>query len=135
MDKNILKIDLDIDELDEAIKTITNRLCYMHDLGFFKADNIEKIEFIYKSSHGCKMTLKSEWTPEWIVIFQLLFASDYMKEVNTLLNHFMLKMDYSNRLFTSKRYKDGEVKKALVFDKTKDILNFVNDKKRKMNRN
>jgi len=135
MELNILKIDLDIEEFEEAIQLIRNRLCYMHDLGFFKADSVGKIEFLYKSSYGCKITLKNEWSAEWIVILQLLLGSDYMKETNTLMNHFMLKMEYSNRLFECKRYPSGEIKTAKSFDKTNEILKFVKNKTRKKNYN
>lgn len=135
MNKKVLKIDLDQPNYNKAIKQIRDRLCYMHDIGFLYADAIEKIVIIHKTSYACKIVLNIEFEPLWIVALQLLFGSDYMKETNTLINHFKLKMDYSNRLFTVKRYKGGEIKVADEFDVTNKILKFVKSKKRKKSYN
>lgn len=135
MEDNILKIDLDIPTLTKATKLIKERLAYMNDIKFLNINNVDKIEFLYKSTYGCKITLKSSWTPEFIVILQLLLNSDYKKEINTLINHVKLKMKYSNRLFTSKRYTTGEIKTAKVIDKTKLIKSYVLDVERRINKN
>ena len=106
----------------------------MHDLKFFYIDNIEKIELIKKTTYGCKITLKKPFKhPKDIIIFQLYLGSDYRKEVNTLLNHFKLGMEYSNRLFTVKRYKGGKLRYANIIDITEIVVNKVMSNKRKIN--
>ncbi len=135
MNKKVLKIDLDMKNLNEAVELIRNRLCYMNDINFLNSNAIDKIVFLHKTTYGCKIFLNIEFEPLWIVSLQLLLGSDYQKETNTLINHFKLKMDYSNRLFTVKRYSDGKIKIANEFDMTKKILKFVNDKNRKKNYN
>ncbi|MFW6282490.1 MAG: hypothetical protein ACOC1P_00350 [Minisyncoccales bacterium] len=136
MELNILKIDLDEKCYRKAFNQIRHRLCYMNDLSFFDIEIIEKIELQRKTSFGCKIYLKENLPSEKdVIMFQLLFGSDYMKEVNTILNHFKFKMEYSNRLFDCKRYKGGKIKSAKKFNVTEEIIDFVKDEKRKKSYN
>ena len=108
----------------------------MHDINFFSVFNIKKIELLYKTSYACRIYLYEKFKNEKdIIIFQLLLGSDWMKEVNTLMNHFIFKMKYSNRLFTCKRYKGGEIKTAEILSVTRRIKNYVTNEKRKKFRN
>ena len=136
MELNILKIDLDINDLHKAILHIHNRLAYMHDMNFFHISEITKIEFVYKTSYGCRIFLKKPLNSEmFLVLMQSLLGSDYMKEVNTMLNHFKFKLNYSNRLFTSKRYVGGEIKNAEIYDFTYQIVESIKNPERKKNYN
>ncbi len=126
MELKILKIDLDMKSKVSAILHLQERLAYFHDIKFFYADNIKSIDLIKKASYGARIVLNSHLpTEKDVVLFQLLLGSDYKKEVNTLLNHFKFKMDYSNRLFTSKRYKNGEIKTAKIIDVTRQIKEYL----------
>jgi hypothetical protein len=137
MEKNILKIDLDMKNKKNVIKHLKERLSYVEDIGFFNvSEKIEKIILIKKSSYGCKIFLNENLKEEYsIVIFQLILGSDYMKEINTLYNHYVLEMQYSNRLFDCKRYKNGKIKIAKEINITTEILQYINSKKRKKSHN
>jgi len=71
----------------------------------------------------------------FVVTLQLMLGSDYKKEINTLINHFKLEMEYSNRLFTTKRYANGKLKTAIIIDITKEVKDFVLDNDRTKNYN
>lgn len=135
MDRNILRIDLDVKTYKEALYIITDRLSYFHDINFLKVDIIDCIEFIYKTNFSCRIKLNHRFSPMWIVMLQTLLGSDYRKEVNTLINHFKYNMKYSNRLFTVKRYKDGDIKFAQILDVTDCIVPHIKSKKRLKNAN
>lgn len=130
MESNILRIDLDIKTYNKTIKLLKERLSYMHDIRFMDISFIKKIELIYKSNYSCKIYCNHNFSPEWIVILQLLLGSDYMKEVNTLINHFKLDMQYSNRMFTVKRYKNNKIIEAEIIDITNKIINYIKSNKR-----
>lgn len=136
MELNILKIDLDEIFYLNVIKTLKQRLSYLSDLGIFNPDIIEKVIIIKKSKHSVKIYLsKNLYNEKSVIITQLLLGSDYMKEANTLLNHFVYKMSYSNRMFDVKRYKTGEIISCKQYDVTKEILDYIYDKQRKKNYN
>jgi hypothetical protein len=136
MELNILKVDLDIKFKSFAINTLIERLSYMHDLNFYDCNEIKKIELIFKTTYGCKIYLKSDLYGEKnVIIIQLLLGSDFMKEINTMLNHFKFNMNYSNRMFDCKRYKGGQIKIGKIFDVTVEILKQVLHKQRKKYRN
>lgn len=106
---NELKIDLDMDNKEDIINLLSERLKYMHDLNFFQLDNIKEINLLHKTSYAVKIELFEDITEELIVILQLALGSDYRKEINSLINFKKLNMRYWNRLFTAKRYKDGSI--------------------------
>ena len=135
MDPQVLKIDLDCRTKSKAIAILKERLAYCHDLNFFHAKQIVRVELIKKSSYGARIRLNTGWKPEWIVILQLILGSDWQKEVNTLINHFKLEMEYSNRLFTVKRYKEGVILGAEVTDVTEMIFRHVYNNHRHLNKN
>jgi len=136
MELNILKIDLDEEHYNRAIKTLKQRLSYLCDLGMFNCDLIESIFIIKKSKHSVKIYLTENLFDEKnVIILQLLLGSDYMKEVNTFMNHFKFKMSYSNRMFDVKRYKDQSIISCTRYDVTKEIKNYILDKDRKKNYN
>lgn len=134
MEKNILKIDLDLKFKASAMKQLKERLAYMHDLKFFDIKNIKRIELIKKTSYGSRIVLHEDIPEELIVVIQLMLGSDYRKEVNTMINHFKLGMAYSNRLFTVKRYRANKLKKARVINVTQEIVDYVSSG-RKINHN
>lgn len=125
MEYNILKIDLDLHSKKKAVTHLRERLAYMHDLGFFSIAHIDTIQLIKKSSYGAKITLKCDLSATCIILFQSILGSDWRKEINTFINYYHFNMQYSNRLFTCKRYKDGSFKIAKLIDVTEEIKNFV----------
>lgn len=134
-DKKILKIDLDIKNKKKALEIVSERLSYMHDLSFFSIENIDRIHLIKKTGFGAKIYLKKPVSIHLLIILQLMLGSDYRKEVNTMLNFFKLEMQYFNRLFDIKMYKDGKIKEAKIFDITQEVLDYVLDSERKKNKN
>lgn len=131
MELDLLRIDLDIPRKEDAIKHLKERLSYWHDIGFYPITMIESIVLLKKSSYGAYIKLIKPLSDEKsVVLFQSLLGSDYMKETNTLINHFMLEMEYSNRLFSVKRYKNGKIKTGKKIDITNDIIKYIYSKKR-----
>lgn len=135
MENNILRIDLDIKTKKQAIKHLNQRLSYFHDIKFLYVNKIKKIELIKKSTYGCRIFLNCKFKPVWIILLQSLLGSDYMKEVNTCINHFRDGMQYSNRLFIVKRYTDNTLKTAQIIDVTKQIKDYILSNNRKVNYN
>jgi hypothetical protein len=136
MELNILKIDLDKKSFFLTIKILKQRLSYLHDLKIFSCNLIEEIVLIKKTKYSAKIYLKENLADEKnIIILQLLLGSDYMKEANTLLNHFVYKMSYSNRMFDVKRYKNGDVICGVKYNVTNKIKQYILDKNRKKNYN
>lgn len=135
MDKTILKIDLDFHKRSDCIELLRDRLSYMHDLKFFLITKIKKIVLVKKTNYSAKIYLNKPISETLIIFLQLLLNSDYRKEVNTIINHFILKMKYSNRMFDVKRYKDGTIKEAFYFDVTKQVKSYVLKKDRIKHKN
>jgi len=141
MELNILKIDLDASTRFNAIDIITERLSYIHDLDFFKFENFEKIELLFKTSYAIRIFLKKPLCCEKdIILFQLLLGSDFMKETNTCINHFKLKMEYSNRMFLVKRYRRDKkgndiMRKAKIENIFEIVKDYINNDKRKFWKN
>jgi len=137
LELDILKIDLDMKRKRDAINHLKKRFAYFHDIGFYNMNDkgvgsIGSILLVKKTTYGCKIHFGNKFkSPEWIVLFQLLLGSDWMKECNTLINHFKFRMEYSNRLFDVKRYKNGKIKSAKHIDITNDIMSYVLSSKRK----
>lgn len=127
MEKDILKLDLDLKGKNYAINKIINILSYMHDLDFFHVSNIKKVELVYKTRYSARIYLKKPVREvKDVVILQLILGSDYRKEINTLLNYYKLGMKkYPNRLFDYKRYPNGEYKEAEIIVITNKVLNGV----------
>jgi len=135
MDLDILKIDLDLKYHRDARLQLRDRLCYMHDLKFLDVTVIKSIELIKKTNYSAKIYLNHQFDEKMIVILQLLLGSDWRKEVNTIINHYKLGMEYSNRMFDVKRYKHGEIKKADKQDITRTIVQYIKSSNRKINKN
>lgn len=107
MKKNVLKIDLDLDSREEAIKTIVERMRYFKNLFGVDYKYWYKIELLRKTKYSARIhILKPVKDERSIIILQLVFGSDWRKELNTFYNSEVLKMEYSNRLFTIKNYND-----------------------------
>jgi len=120
---DILKIDLDhIKSKKKVIDTLKERLDFLDKWNFFNLDKIICIEYIKKTNCGVIIYLNNPITIDMLIILQLILGSDYKKEVFTLNNYFRKKDYYFNRLFTIKRYVDGNYKKSKIIDITKDIL-------------
>lgn len=135
-DLKVLKIDLDKKTRKSALKSIREPLSYMVDMNFIKLNQIEDIEIIKKTTYGCRIYFRKPFKDvKSIVIMQLLFGSDYRKEINTLLNYYALNMQYFNRMFTIKKYKNGDIKVANIEYVTKEVFDYVNSKNRKKYRN
>lgn len=132
LELNLLRVDLDIPTKKEAIKHLKGRLSYFNDVEFMFPDNFVKLDLIYKTKYSVKIHLKENLkSPKDIILLQVLLGSDWMKEVNTILNHYKFQMEYSNRMFNCKRYTNGKIKIAKKIDVTEEILNYVSDKKRR----
>lgn len=130
METNLLKIDLDIPMRKDCIKLLQERLAYLNDLGALPIEHIKSITLVKKTRIGCKIYLHVHLKAEMIIMLQLILGSDYKKEVNTILNHFVLGMEYSNRLFDIKQYKCGKIMGASKYDATKLVKDYVLDKNR-----
>lgn len=130
MDLNILKVDLDSKTLIEAMDILWVRLAYINDIGFFKFSYIDKIIASKKKSWNVKIYLNKDLREDIIIILQFCLGSDWRKEINTTLNHFCLKMEYSNRMFDYKNYGRSGFKEARKVDITREIKLKVLDKKR-----
>lgn len=129
MDLNILKIDLDLKFITNAKRVLKERLSYLNDMGVLDYKIIKSIVLGKKTSYNAKIILKEDVKDEKnIIILQLMLGSDYMKEVNTFLNHFIFNMRYSNRMFDVKRYQKGVIKESKKTDVTKEILDYVSNK-------
>lgn len=133
MENNILRIDLDIKTKRLAVNKICYRLFYLNSIGVLKKDIIKSVTLIYKTSYSCKIMLNIDIKPEFIIIFQLLLGSDWKKESNTTLNHYILNMEYSNRMFDVKRYPNGEIITAKKTDITKQVISYINKNKKANN--
>jgi len=132
MDLNILKIDLDFSTLDEVKEILIERLGYLNDIGAFSVTHIEEIIAGYKTSYNVKIYLNKNISCELIIMLQLILGSDWRKETNTIMNHYKFNMEYSNRLFCIKRYKDGNYINAIKYNITSEILNTINNINRKI---
>lgn len=126
MEKNILKIDCDCESLEETIDLIVERCSYLHDTGFLPFKHFNKIIAGKKTKFNVKIYLNCDLREEFIIMLQLIFNSDWRKEINTIVNHYVLKMDYSNRMFDIKRYKSGNLK----YSKKYNITSIVEEKVR-----
>jgi hypothetical protein len=131
-----LKIDLDAKSKSLAIKQICDRLSYMHDLKFLNISGIDKVFLITKTNTSVKIKFKRKClNVNSLVIMQLLLGSDYRKEINTLINFHYLRMQYFNRMFDVKRYKDGTIIEAKIEDVTDKVIKYILNEKRKKYRN
>lgn len=131
MRRDVLKVDCDFDNKQDLINDLQHRLSYMNDLGFFDFEKyVKKIYCVFKSSYGVKIFLKYELDEKQIVLLQLILGSDFRKEINTVINHFSLNMEYSNRLFDVKRYRDGSIKESEKEDITDNIRDYILSDKR-----
>ena len=108
MELNILRIDLDEPNRKEAIEQLAERIKYFKDFGFADLKYWHKIELVKKRTYGARITLiEPVRDSRSIITLQLVFGSDWRKEINTFFNDVVLEMDYSNRLFNGKAYKKG----------------------------
>lgn len=121
MKKNILKIDLDLKNRTQAVNQLVERISYFKSVFEVDYSFWKKIELVKKSRYGAKITLSKEINHKHLIILQLVFGSDWRKEINTFYNSEVLKMDYSNRLFTTKPY-GNKLKTAEIEDITEEIL-------------
>lgn len=120
MRKNVLKIDLDLDSREEAIRQIVERMRYFKTIFGVDYKYWQKIELLKKTRYSAKIhILKPVKDEKSIIILQLVFGSDWRKELNTYYNSQVLKMDYSNRLFNGKNY-GNKFKFAEVEDITEE---------------
>lgn len=134
---NILKIDYDEFRTLPEVKTeLKKRLSYIYDLKLISLKYLRKIETVKKTNYCVRIYFTKNFKCESdIIILQLLLGSDWMKETNTYLNHFVLNMQYSNRIFTTKRYKGNKIKTAKIKNITLNILTYLKSKTRKKNKN
>lgn len=129
---NILKIDLDKEDILEAIKIISERLKYLNDNKILDFRFIEKIELVYKSKYSVKILLKKNIDNDHIIIFQLILGSDWRKESYSFKDLHIHKIEYWNRMFDCKRYPDGTYKYAKKYDITSIITDLVKMTKEKL---
>lgn len=132
MDLHILKVDLDYYYLENVINTMFIRLAYINDIGFLPFKHIDKIEANFKNSWNVKIYLKKDLREDIILILQCCLGSDWRKEINTALNHYCLKMEYSNRMFDYKNYGRLGFKKCRTINIYDQVKYKVLDKSRKL---
>lgn len=131
----MLKLDLDMRFKYNVLLHLKYRLSYLNDIGYLNCKNITKIELLHKKTYGCRIYFNCNFKEEFIILTQSILGSDWRKESNTLLNHTLLGMEYSNRLFTGKTYPGGAVKFAKIENVTKKVLPYVISDKRRVNKN
>lgn len=119
---NVLRIDLDIKTREEAILFLQDRLSYLIHLKWIAKEMILRIELNKKTTYGCKIYLSKYVSVDYTFKTQLLLGSDYKKECCAMINYYKLNMNYYDRLFTSKRYPNGEFKHSVIEDITNKIL-------------
>jgi len=123
---NIVKVDLDFNSRKKVMDHLKERLSYFHDLGFLNFNKIASITIIRKKRYSVKIILKfNVKTYNSIVLLECLLGSDYRKGVNEMINHHLLNMEYSNRLFTIKRYKGEGFIVAKTEDITLEIMDYI----------
>ena len=129
MRKNVLKIDLDLYSREEAVNTIVERIRYFRDIMGVPVGYWYKIELLRKTRYSCKIhIIKPVKDERSIIMLQLIFGSDWRKELNTFYNAEVLKMEYSNRLFTIKNYNDGFLE-AKIEDITLEVRGMIKSPK------
>ena len=131
-----LKLDLDIKYKTEAEALLFDRLSYFNDIGFLNMNKINKIILVKKRTYGAKIYLN--FTLKNInnqTMLESILGSDWRKGVNQLINKHKLNMEYSNRLFDIKRYKNGRIITAKHYDITAKFISYMLDPKRKVWKN
>jgi len=121
MNRKILKIDLDLKTREEAISLLMERMKYFKDIFGVEYTYWKKIELVKKTRYSARIFLKKDLLDDKnIIILQLIFGSDWRKEINTFYNSQALKMSYSNRMFDMKYY-NKKFKYAEVEDITEEL--------------
>ena len=120
--KQILKIDLDIKDFYIARDEIKTRLIFLNRLKLLLFTNIVKVELLKKEKHSCRIYLKKSFKDgRTLIIIQAILGSDY-KHVGVTFRDYLIGVQHFNKLFTIKRYIDGDYKEAEIIDITKFIL-------------
>lgn len=136
MNRDVLKVDLDLKDIRQVKKQLGIRLGYLHDIHLFNFNHISLIEAGKKKTWNAKIYLKNNIKEEQVLFLQLILGSDWRKEANTILNHYHLGMKYSNRMFDIKIYYNLQnIMKARKVDITEDVKKRVFDKNRKPYKN
>jgi len=118
----ILKIDLDIKTKSKSILLLKERLQFLINVNLIKIGFIDKIELIKKDNFSCKIYINKIIEDEiFLILFQSILGDDWKRTAITLRDK-RLKIRNWNRLFDVKKYTNGELKEAIYFDMTENIL-------------
>jgi len=120
--KEIIKIDLDIQDKQEAIETINQRLSFLVKIGLFEWKYIKKVELLYKITYSCRIFINKSFTDKLdLIIFQSILGDDFKRTAITWRDYNLGMKDF-NKLFTIKKYIDDTYITAEIIDITEIIL-------------
>lgn len=126
---DILKIDLDLDSLNETVQMLKERIIFLTKINIMSKKDIEKIECIKKTKYSAKIYLNKEFRDKKdLILMQSILGSDYKHTAITFRDCSLGILNF-NRLFDIKRYPDGSYLYSKRIDITKQVLK--NDKRKK----
>jgi hypothetical protein len=118
----IYKIDLDLENYNDVVDLLSERLYFCDKIGILPKKSISKVELILKCKYSAKIHFnkvpKSEYN---IIIIQAILGDDW-KRLGITYRDFELGIKEYNRLFDIKRYPNGSYKYSKRFDITKQVF-------------
>ena len=122
IDKEILKLDLDLTTRKEVKELLIERLTFLDKTNILPKKYINKIESIHKNNYSVKIYLnKFLKDKKDLIILQSILGGD-PKHIAITFRDYELGIKNFNRLFDVKRNVNGEFKYAKVYDITFEIL-------------
>lgn len=118
--KDILKVDLDLKTKFVMVKRLKKQLYFLDKSKILSPKTIIKIETLYKNAYSLRIYLNIELPPKDKIIIQAILGDD-IKRVAVNYRDYMFNIKDWNRLFTTKKYINGDIKKAVI----KDITNLI----------
>lgn len=120
--RQIIKLDLDLNDRDEVMEQVKSRLSFLVKIDLFEWKLIEKVELLFKTTYSCRIFINKKFTnPRDLIIIQSILGSEYKHIAITFRDYLEGSPDY-NKLFTIKKYVNGDYIEAQIEDITKDIL-------------
>jgi len=111
METNIIKVDLDLNNKNYAIKILTERLKFLSDVNILPFKFIDEIKLIKKKNYSVKIYLKKDLQPMILILFQSMIGDDFKRTAITFRDYKLGLRNY-NRMFDTKRYVEGHYKSA-----------------------
>lgn len=122
-EQTIIKVDLDLDTIQECVELLTERLKFLNDIQMLYKSYIDKIVLIKKSKYSVKIYINKKLINElYLITIQSILGDDWKRTAITLRDYNLNIKNY-NRLFDIKRYPNGEYIECMKFDVTYEVLN------------